>query len=185
MKLENIVQPSSAFVVHRSACMYTHVTPLRGAWVRGCTGGWIINSLLGHPRKHPYHPQGGNSKLTPYPFSDVLIHLLLSETIFSPLQKFPPWGEYGSFLERPIVITHGIPCNRKFVLLYCAVGFENKKVFVANARGSWGFRPTGVYTPVEKSSTLVEKYLLLHTFSGFRIAIRGTSTVSEFRFLEY
>jgi hypothetical protein len=29
---------------------------------------------------------------------------------------------------------HGISCYRKFVLLYCAVGFENKKVFVANAK---------------------------------------------------
>ena len=60
---------------------------------------------MGHSREHPYHPHGGNRKLTPLPPSDVLIHLLLSETIFSPLplrrQKFPLWGEYGSFLERP------------------------------------------------------------------------------------
>jgi hypothetical protein len=62
---------------------------------------------MGHSRKHPYHPHGGNWKLTPLPPSDVLIHLLLSETILSPLpppsgrQKFPPWGECGSFLERP------------------------------------------------------------------------------------
>jgi hypothetical protein len=40
---------------------------------------------MGHSRKHPYHPPRGNRKLTPYPLSDVLIHLLLSETIFSPL----------------------------------------------------------------------------------------------------
>jgi hypothetical protein len=40
---------------------------------------------LGHSRKHPYHPHRGNMKLTPLPPSDVLIHLLLSETIFSPL----------------------------------------------------------------------------------------------------
>ncbi len=40
---------------------------------------------LGHSRKHPYHPHGGNRKLTPLPPSDVLLHLLLSETIFSPL----------------------------------------------------------------------------------------------------
>ena len=45
---------------------------------------------MGHSRKHPYHPHGGNRKLTSLPPSDVLIHLLLSET----------WGEYGSFLER-------------------------------------------------------------------------------------
>jgi hypothetical protein len=49
-----------------------------------------INNLvqklaMGHSRKHPYHPHGGNRKLTPLPPSDVLIHLLLSETIFSPL----------------------------------------------------------------------------------------------------
>jgi hypothetical protein len=43
---------------------------------------------MGHSRKHPYHPHGGNRKLTPLPPSDVLIHLLLSETIFSPL-PFP------------------------------------------------------------------------------------------------
>jgi hypothetical protein len=41
--------------------------------------------VMGHSRKHPYHPHGGNKKLTPLPPSDVLIHLLLSETIFSPL----------------------------------------------------------------------------------------------------
>jgi hypothetical protein len=40
---------------------------------------------MGHSRKHPYHPHRGNRKLTPLPHSDVLIHLLLSETIFSPL----------------------------------------------------------------------------------------------------
>jgi hypothetical protein len=40
---------------------------------------------MGHSRKHPHHPHGGNRKLTPLPSSDVLIHLLLSETIFSPL----------------------------------------------------------------------------------------------------
>jgi hypothetical protein len=40
---------------------------------------------MGHSRKHPYHPHRGNRKLTPLPPSDVLIHLLLSETIFSPL----------------------------------------------------------------------------------------------------
>jgi hypothetical protein len=40
-------------------------------------------------------------------------------------------------------------------------------------------------TPVGKSSTPAEKDLLVHTFSGFRMAIRGTSTVSECRFLEY
>ena len=66
----------------------------------------IYFCVMGHFRKHPYHPYRGNWKLTPLPPSDVLIHLLLSETIFSPL---PPdgrkWGECGSFLERPI------PCN--------------------------------------------------------------------------
>jgi hypothetical protein len=41
--------------------------------------------ILGHFRKHPYHSHGGNRKLTPLPPSDVLIHLLLSETILSPL----------------------------------------------------------------------------------------------------
>jgi hypothetical protein len=44
-----------------------------------------IVSEMGHSRKHPYHPHGGNWKLTSLPPSDVLIHLLLSETIFSPL----------------------------------------------------------------------------------------------------
>jgi hypothetical protein len=40
---------------------------------------------MGHSRKRRYHPHGGNWKLTPLPPSDVLIHLLLSETILSPL----------------------------------------------------------------------------------------------------
>jgi hypothetical protein len=41
--------------------------------------------LMGHSRKHPYHPHGGNRKLTPLPPLDVLIHSLLSETnFFSP-----------------------------------------------------------------------------------------------------
>jgi hypothetical protein len=43
------------------------------------------NTRLGHSRKHPYLPHRGNWKLTPLPPLDVLIHLLLSETIFSPL----------------------------------------------------------------------------------------------------
>ena len=45
----------------------------------------LTTTIMGHSRKHPYHPHGGNGKLTPLPPSDVLIHLLLSETIFSPL----------------------------------------------------------------------------------------------------
>ena len=51
----------------------------------------------------------------------------------------------------------------------------------------WGYAPHLVLscTPVEKSSTPAEKDLLVHTFSGFRIVIRGTSTVSGCRFLEY
>jgi hypothetical protein len=48
------------------------------------SGNFIFKSM-GHSRKHPYHPHRGNRKLTPLPHSDVLIHLLLSETIFSPL----------------------------------------------------------------------------------------------------
>ena len=50
---------------------------------------WFSNdfgvTVMGHSRKHPYLPHGGNWKLTPLPPLDVLIHLLLSETIFSPL----------------------------------------------------------------------------------------------------
>ena len=42
-------------------------------------------NLLGYSRKHSYHPHGGNLKLTPLPPSDVVMHLLLSETLFSPL----------------------------------------------------------------------------------------------------
>jgi hypothetical protein len=60
---------------------------------------------MGHSRKHPYHPHGGNWKLTPLPPSDVLIHFLLPETIFSPLPprmaEISSVGECGSFLERP------------------------------------------------------------------------------------
>ena len=61
-------------------CMsfYDHVTNIK-------SDGFNQNKVLGHSRKHPYHPHGGNRKLTPLPPSDVLIHLLLSETIFSPL----------------------------------------------------------------------------------------------------
>jgi hypothetical protein len=40
---------------------------------------------MGHSRKHPYHPHEENWKLTPLHPSDVLAHLLLSETILSPL----------------------------------------------------------------------------------------------------
>jgi hypothetical protein len=57
---------------------YDHVTNIK-------SDGFNQNKVLGHSRKHPYHPHGGNRKLTPLPPSDVLIHLLLSETIFSPL----------------------------------------------------------------------------------------------------
>ena len=59
-----------------------------------------------HSRKHPYHPHGGNWKLTPLPPLDVLIHFTIIRNNFvspspSGQQKFPPWGECGSFLERP------------------------------------------------------------------------------------
>ena len=83
-------------------CMsfYDHVTNIK-------SDGFNQNKVLGHSRKHPYHPHGGNRKLTPLPPSDVLIHLLLSETIYSPLPlqtaEIPSVGEYGSFLERPII----------------------------------------------------------------------------------
>ena len=83
-------------------CMsfYDHVTNIK-------SDGFNQNKVLGHSRKHPYHPHGGNRKLTPLPPSDDLIHLLLSETIFSPLPlqtaEIPSVGEYGSFLERPII----------------------------------------------------------------------------------
>jgi hypothetical protein len=60
---------------------------------------------LGHSRKHPYHPHGGNKKLTPLPPSDVLIHLLLSETIFLPSpsgrQKFLCGGSMDLFWNDP------------------------------------------------------------------------------------
>ena len=57
----------------------------------------------GHSRKHPYHPHRGNWKLTPLPPLDVLIHLLLSETIISPLRmaEISSVGVVGSFLEQP------------------------------------------------------------------------------------
>ena len=62
---------------------------------------WVI------PESIHTTPHGGNRKLTPLPPSDDLIHLLLSETIFSPLPlqmaEIPSVGEYGSFLERPII----------------------------------------------------------------------------------
>jgi hypothetical protein len=88
--------------------MRVHKKSRRQFWLSDSSG--IIyhlwySTVMGHSRKHPYHPHGGTRKLTPLPPSDVLIHLLLSETIFLPSpsgrQKFPPWGEYGSFLERP------------------------------------------------------------------------------------
>ena len=44
----------------------------------------LIEGPMSHSRKHPYHPHRGNRKLTPLLPSDVLIHLLLSETTFSP-----------------------------------------------------------------------------------------------------
>jgi hypothetical protein len=66
--------------------------------------GLFQKTSIAHPRR----------KLTLLPPSDVLIHLLLSGTIFLPSpsgrQKFPPWGEYRSFLEQPIV-----NCDRRFL----------------------------------------------------------------------
>jgi hypothetical protein len=66
---------------------------------------------LGHSRKHPYHPHRRNWTLTPLPPSDVLIlHLLLSETILSPLPlrtaEISSVGECGSFME--IIISFEI-----------------------------------------------------------------------------
>jgi hypothetical protein len=60
--------------------------------------------------------------LTPYTPSDVLIHLLLSEKFFSPLrsgrQKFPLWGECGSFLERPIIEIYMQSFDLFFVVFF-------------------------------------------------------------------
>jgi hypothetical protein len=58
--------------------------PLRMAEISSVGGVWIFSGTT-HFRKHPYHPHRGNWKLTPLPPSDVLIHLLLSETILSPI----------------------------------------------------------------------------------------------------
>ena len=61
---------------------------------------------MGHSRKHPYLPHGGNWTLTPLPPSDVLIHLLLLETFFSPLRtaEISSVGGGGFFVERPNVV---------------------------------------------------------------------------------
>jgi hypothetical protein len=67
-----------------------------------------VESAMGHSRKHPYHPHGGNRKLTPLPPSDVLIHLLLSETIFSPppdCRNFLCGGSMDLFWNDPIDIN--------------------------------------------------------------------------------
>ena len=67
-------------------------------------------------------------------------------------------------------------------LCYYIVQLVFKIKFVANARGSTvGVHGSLGYTPhLVLSCTLV-----VHTFSGFRKAIRGTSTISECRFREY
>ena len=93
---------------------------------------------MGHSRKHPYLPHGGNWMLTPLPPLDVLIHLL-SETFFLPSpsgrQKFPPCGECGSFLERPNIIL----CIIAAVPIYnltqvgicgCYAGYLRRKIFI-------------------------------------------------------
>ena len=66
---------------------------------------------MGHSRKHPYHPHGGNWKLTPLPPSDVLIHLLLSETILSPLplrtaEISSVGGSVDLFWNDPIIMSY-------------------------------------------------------------------------------
>ena len=45
---------------------------------------------MGHSRKHPYHPHGGNWKLTPLPPSDVLIHFTIIRNDF--VSPPPPDG---------------------------------------------------------------------------------------------
>jgi hypothetical protein len=77
---------------------------------------------IGSFQKRSIPPHRGNRKLTPLPPSDVLlIHLLFQnhpqryeklvsyyqKQFFLPSgqQKFPPWGEYGCFLERPIALN--------------------------------------------------------------------------------
>ena len=85
-------------------------------------------AALGHSRKHPYHPNGGNWKLPPPPLSllDVLIHLLLSETILSPLPlrtaEISSVGGSGSFLEQPILRAHFV---RHFRFAFCCKSYEH------------------------------------------------------------
>jgi hypothetical protein len=70
-----------------------------------------FSKSMGHSRKHPYHPHGGNSKLTPLPPSDVLIHLLLSETIFSPPpdgRNFLCGGSMDLFWNDPMFNQHKV-----------------------------------------------------------------------------
>ena len=75
-----------------------------GYWGRGfCVKSLAIikqnNKVLGHSRKHPYHPHGGNWKLTsPTPFGCPNTFTIIRNNFVSP----PPVGECGSFLERPI-----------------------------------------------------------------------------------
>ena len=84
-----------------------------------------ITLLLGHSRIHPYHPHGGNRKLTPLPPSDILIHLLLSETIFSP----PPDGR--NFLRGG---SMDLFWNNPFLEI-----FEQKKITNQRASRHLGF----------------------------------------------
>jgi hypothetical protein len=92
---------------------------------------------LGHSRKHPYHPHGGNRKLTPLPPSDVLIHLLLSETLFSPLplrtaEISSVGGSMDLFWNDPLfqwefrIIPTGIPLGKNSLIIACEQVFVSK-----------------------------------------------------------
>jgi hypothetical protein len=67
---------------------------------------------MGYSRKHPYHPHGGNRKLTPLPPSDVLIlantFTIIRNNFFSPPppdgRNFLRGGSMDLFWNDPIAI---------------------------------------------------------------------------------
>jgi hypothetical protein len=65
---------------------------------------------LGHSRKHPYHPHGGNWKLTPLPPSDVLnTFTIITNNFFSPPspdgRNFLRGGIVDLFWNDPLALT--------------------------------------------------------------------------------
>ena len=72
-----------------------------------CMPGKNVSKQMGHSRKHPYHPHGGNWRLTPTPFGCPNTFTIIRNNFVSPPppdgRNFLREGSVDHFLNNPIL----------------------------------------------------------------------------------